>query len=281
MTRRTRGLVVFGVAVTMAGLASAAVDRAMKERGSGVRSETHSIVVAARTLPSGARLTKDDVKTIAWPKHAAIEGAFSSLDDVVGQGLTSAVVVNEPVTGNKLAPPGMGAGMPPSIPPGMRAISVKVDEVVGVAGFAVPGSRVDVVVALGGSHESIARAVASNVQVLAVGTRNDVEQSKNYRSGATVVTLLVSPSDAERISLASMQGRITLTLRNPLDMGVASPDGVRLASLVGQRATPTPRAAPVDHKPAPRFAEPAPPPAPRVHTVVTIRAGKRTEENVR
>jgi pilus assembly protein CpaB len=275
MTRRTRGLVVFGVAVAMATLASAAVNRAIKERGAEARAETQSVVVAARTLPAGARLTKDDVKTIAWPKDAAIDGAFSSVDDVAGQGLTSAVALNEPLTRNKVAAPGTGAGMPPTIPPGMRAISVKVDEVVSVAGFAVSGSRVDVVVALGGAQESIARAVASNVQVLAVGTRNDVEQSKDYRSGATVVTLLVSPSDAERISLASMQGRITLTLRNPLDTGVASPDGVRLASLVGQRATP------VAHRPDPRLAEPAPPPTPRVHTVETIRAGKRTEENVR
>jgi pilus assembly protein CpaB len=212
-----------------------------------------------------------------WPesKRSFASSTFSSVDDVAGQGLTSAVALNEPLTRNKVAAPGTGAGMPPTIPPGMRAISVKVDEVVSVAGFAVSGSRVDVVVALGGAQESIARAVASNVQVLAVGTRNDVEQSKDYRSGATVVTLLVSPSDAERISLASMQGRITLTLRNPLDTGVASPDGVRLASLVGQRATP------VAHRPDPRLAEPAPPPTPRVHTVETIRAGKRTEENVR
>lgn len=279
MTRRTRGFVVFGIALTMAAGASAAVHRAIERRGVGAQPATEPVVVAARPVPLGAQLTRDDVKTIAWPKDAAIDGTFAAVEEVLGHAVRATVSINEPLTREKVAPPGTGTGLPPAIPAGMRAISVKVDEVVSVAGFAVPGSRVDVLVALRGAHESIARAVTSNVQVLAVGTRNDAQEARDYRSGATVVTLLVTPEDAERISLASMQGSITLTLRNPLDDGATTTGGARLASLVG--TAPAAQVVRVVRTPAPPATAPDPPPAPRVHTVETIRAGKRSEEVVR
>lgn len=283
MTRRSRGLLVFGFALATAGLASAAVHRAVQQRDStGAAPSTGPVVVAARALPMGARLSVTDVKIVMWPQDAMVDGAVSSPDTVVGLGLTRAVAANEPVTEGSVAQPGAGAGLPPAIPPGMRAISVKVDDVVSVAGFAVPGSRVDVLVALRGGSESVARAVASNVQVLAVGTRADLEQGRApANASSTVVTLLVVPADAERISLAMMQGTITLTLRNPLDEGATPSSGVRLASLVGDlgpaAAAPL-RARRSDTPPAARLPLPEPP---RHHVVETIRAGKRTEETIR
>jgi pilus assembly protein CpaB len=227
MTRRSRALVVFGVAIASAGLASAAVHRTLQQRGT-----------ALEAVP----------------------------------------VQQEPAPPPPVAPRESGSGLPSAIPPGMRAISVKVNEVVGVAGFAVPGSHVDVLVALRGGQDSLARAVASNVQVLAVGTRADIEEGRAApNDAATVATLLVAPADAERITLASMQGSITLTLRNPLDSDVPLTSGVRLAALVGQERAPQP---PARLRPIEAIPESAPP-APKAHVIETIRAGKRSEERVR
>ena len=116
---------------------------------------------------------------------------------MVNRGLIDSVAENEPLTDSKLAKEGAGAGLPPTIPPGMRAISLKVNEVIGVAGFVVPGTRVDVLVSInqGDSHESVSRVVVSNVQVLTAGTRFDQERARKDAKPmpTSVVTLLVSP----------------------------------------------------------------------------------------
>jgi pilus assembly protein CpaB len=202
----------------------------------------------------------------------------------------AAIGENEPFTETKLAPIGSGAGLPPSIPPGMRAMSVKVDEVIGVAGFVVPGTRVDLVVTLRGSgqtEEPMSRTVASNVLVLTAGTRFDQEQAKDGKpQPSTVVTLAVSPSDAERIALASSEGKISLALRNPLDVAPTETAGVHVGALrLGMGSAPQPE--PVKAKPAaarrPTTIVPQLPPAPSIvpYTVETIRAAKRGEEVVR
>jgi pilus assembly protein CpaB len=213
---------------------------------------------------------------------------------VLDRGLVAAVAENEPFTEAKLAPLGSGAGLPPSIPPGMRAMSVKVDEVIGVAGFVVPGTRVDLVVTLRGtgqSEESMSRTVASNVLVLTAGTKYDQEQAKDGKAQpSTVVTLAVSPSDAERVALAASEGKISLALRNPLDVAPTETAGVHVGALrLGIGSAPAP--APVAPKTAPARrpmaivppppAAPAPVPAPKIYTVEAIRAAKRTEESVK
>jgi pilus assembly protein CpaB len=193
------------------------------------------------------------------------------------------VVENEPLTSTKLAVIEAGAGLPPTIATGMRAISVKVNEVIGVAGFVVPGTRVDLVVTIGKRDtESVSRVIVSNAQVLTAGTKYDQDQAKDGKPmPATVVTLLVTPSDAERIALASTEGSIMLALRNPLDSTTTETTGTRLASLLGKPEPPpiikvskgVPRAVP---QPAP-----PPPPAPTIYQVETIRAAKRTSEVVK
>jgi pilus assembly protein CpaB len=279
MTRRTRAFVVFGVAIASAGLASAAVHRTLQQSGNtSTAPPMRAVVVAVRALSVGAPLTAEDVTTVMWPPQVMREGLIASREEVVGRVLIRPLASNEPVSRDAIAADGVGSSVPNAIPPGMRAISVKVNDVVGVAGFAVPGSRVDVLVALRGDRDSLARAVASNVQVLAVGTRSEIEQGRTPQSeAATVVTLLVAPADAERITLASMQGSITLTLRNPLDPSVPLTSGVRLAALVGQEPLPRPVARP---RPVEPIRETAPP-APQAHVIETIRAGKRSEERVR
>jgi pilus assembly protein CpaB len=291
MSRTTRTFIVMAVATVTAGIASFGVYAAVKSIPVREVEVAHTFVaVAAHNLPTGARITEKDVKLVAWPAKSPVPGAFSELKPILDRGLVAAVGENEPFTETKLAPIGSGAGLPPSIPPGMRAMSVKVDEVIGVAGFVVPGTRVDLVVTLRGSgqtEESMSRTVASNVLVLTAGTKFDQEQAKDGKAQpSTVVTLAVSPNDAERVALASSEGKISLALRNPLDVAPTETAGVHVTALrLGMGSAPPPE--PVKAKPVtarrPMAIVPQPPPAPStvIYTVETIRAAKRGEEVVR
>jgi pilus assembly protein CpaB len=204
---------------------------------------------------------------------------------VTNRGLVQSLSPNEPLTESKLAKAGAGAGLPPTIPPGMRALSVKVNEVVGVAGFVVPGNRVDVLVSIdpGENSESITRVIVSNAQVLTAGTRYDQEQARQDAKPipTSVVTLLLTPEDAERVTLAADKGRIMLTLRNPLDVAPTKTAGAKRDSLFETEPRPAVQP-PSPVRRAPRVVSAPPPPqAPRPYTVETIRAAKRAEETVR
>jgi pilus assembly protein CpaB len=286
MNRNTRMLVVLAVALIAAAGASYSVYLTARTGSEGpVQVAFEPAVVAARPLPLGTLLTRDDVKLVQWPAEARVEGSFTSIEQVANRGLLQAVAENDLLTAAKVAEPGAGSGLPPTIPPGMRAISVKVDEVVSVAGFVVPGTRVDVLVSIGqGQGESLTRVVVSNVQVLTAGTRFDEQARQEGKPiPTTVVTLLVTPENAERIALASGEGRIMLTLRNPLDLEPTETQGVRRGSLFGA-APPAPEPRREPSRRAERPATPAVVPAeapPRPYTVETIRAAKRAEEPVR
>jgi pilus assembly protein CpaB len=165
----------------------------------------------------------------------------------------------------------------------MRAMSVRVNEVIGVAGFVLPGTRVDVLVTVndpGGSNggEPMSRTVVSNVEVLTAGTRYDQEEAQAGESRqSTVVTLAVLPEDGERIALASSNGVISLALRNPIDVDPTETDGIRLAALMSGTG-PEPVEDPVRQRIVP--ARPATPSPPPVYIVETIRAAERTQEEV-
>lgn len=290
MDRSKRTAVVVAVAVLLAAVASLGMYRVVSRMPAGTAEvKTVDVVVAAHPLKLGTRLTADHVKVIKWPAETPVTGTFTRVDEVVNRGLISAVEPNEPLTQTKLAPLEAGAGLPPSIPPGMRAVSVKVNEVVGVAGFVVPGTRVDVMVTLTGrqqQQESVTRVVVSNAQVLTAGTKYDQENAKEGKPiPTTVVTLLVTPEDGERIALAGAEGQIMLALRNPLDTATTSTSGVRTAGLLGQAPTPAAPAKPRTSKPVSVAAKPVQaevaPPKPTLYTVEAVRGGKRSEETVR
>ena len=287
MDRSKRTAVVVGLAIILAAVASLGMYRIVSRVPQrGVEVKTIDVVVARHPLKLGTRLTADHVRVAQWPAAAPVAGSFSKIEDVVNRGLVNALDENEPLTNAKLAALEAGAGLPPSIPPGMRAISVKVNEVVGVAGFVVPGTRVDVMVTLPGkSHDqdSTTRVVVSNAQVLTAGTRYDQEKAKDGAPiPSTVVTLLVTPDDGERVALAASEGQIMLTLRNPLDQNPTATAGVRTAGLFGQPAPAPPtravRRAPA--KPEQPVVAAAPTAAP-VYTVEAFRGAKRTQEIVR
>jgi pilus assembly protein CpaB len=286
----TRTLIVLLVALAAAGVAAFGIARVIRSRPVVEREVAHTFVVAAaHTLAVGAMVAPTDVKLIAWPERTPVPGAFAKIEDVVNRGVVAQVLENEPITPTKLAPLGGGAGLPPTIPPGMRALSVRVNEVVGVAGFVVPGTRVDVCVTMSGGSDAATRVVVSNVQVLTAGTRYDQEKSKTGEPIPTsVVTLLLTPEDAGRVVLATTTGQLMLTLRNPLDQEPTPTAPIRMATLFG--APPAPERAPAPERPArprpvvavsaPPVAAPPPPP-PKPYTVEAIRAAKRSEETVK
>lgn len=286
MNRSTRTLIVVVIALIAATVASFGVYlavRSIPERT--VEIAQIKTVVAARPLAMGTMVKPEDLKLVAWPAASPIPGSFTAVDQVVNRGVVNAVNENEPLTETKLAKVGAGAGLPPTIPEGMRALSVKVNEVVGVAGFVTPGTRVDVLLTInpvgGGGGDTITRVVVSNVQVLAAGRAYDQERAqqdgKPIPTG--VVTLLVTPEDAERITLAADEGKITLTLRNPLDQAPTETAGARRASLIGP-PSPAPVQKVVEGRKVVRAAAPSTPPPPPRYTVETIRAAKRGEETI-
>jgi len=205
---------------------------------------TQPVVVAAANLQLGAELKEGDLLVIGFPKGKAPEGTFALPSEIVGRGLIVPVVKNEPILAAKLASKEAGSGLPPVIPEGMRAVSVRVDEVVGVAGYVLPGNRVDVLATANPSDrraDVTTKDILSNVQVLTAGTRmeQDVENTKPVQ--VTVVTLLVFPEQSERLALASTEGKIQLALRNPLDQGAPETPGIKTAGLMGNVKAPVER----------------------------------------
>jgi pilus assembly protein CpaB len=284
MRKQYRTLIVMTVAVLTAGLASLGVYRAIQRIPvREVEVASMHIVVAAQPMSVGSRIHENQLRVVAWPARNPVAGAFTDPKKVIDRGVIRPIAENEPITENKIASLEAGAGLPPIIAGGMRAISVRVNDVIGVAGFAVPGTRVDVLVTVRNVERAMdqpmTRTVVSNVEVLTAGTKYDQDKSKNGEPIATaVVTLMVLPEDAERIALASNEGKITLALRNPMDVTPTDTDGVRLAALM--RGTgPEPVIDPARNRVVAR--KPPPTPVVSVYTVEAIRAAKRTSEVVR
>jgi pilus assembly protein CpaB len=246
--------------------------------------KTKAVVVAAADLELGRALTPDDVQIVQYPEGSVPDGSFTAADGLMGRGVISPIVRNEPILTGKLATIEAGAGLPPIIPPGMRAVSVRVNDVVGVAGYVLPGTRVDVVATLTptlNQTDVTSKVVLTNVQVLTSGTK--IEQTggdKGKPVEVSVVTLLVDPSQAERLALASTEGKIQLALRNPLDTGAPATAGVRPAVLLayGAQTAPAPVRRARSTTSSPAAAAPVVPSAP---TVEIIRGDKRTQEVVR
>jgi pilus assembly protein CpaB len=239
---------------------------------------TKPVVVAAVDLDIGAELSRDNIRIIEWPANAVPANAISDPKEVIGRGLILPMIQNEPFLPMKLASAEAGAGLPPAIPPGLRALSIKVNEVIGVAGYVLPGTRVDVLVTVSPTQnqgDMTSKVILTNVQVLAAGTKIDRETDKNKPMAVSVVTLLVAPEEAERLTLASTEGKIQLALRNPLDKATPATRGIRQSALLGVPAT-TPRATArvaTAAKPLPAALDSA--------TVEIIRGDKRAREAVR
>jgi pilus assembly protein CpaB len=282
---RVRVFMVLALALSVGGVFAYATYNYVQQNGPkpGPGVPTKLVVVAATDLDVGADLTRDEIRVIEWPANAAPAGAFSDPKDVVDRGLIMPVIQNEPILPVMLASKEAGAGLPPAIPPGLRAVSVRVNEVIGVAGYVLPGTHVDVLAVVNPSdkHDDVtSKVILTNVQVLAAGTKIERDERNNKPMAVSVVTLLVAPEEAERLTLASSEGKIQLALRNPLDKTTPNTTGIRPAALLGFGAPA--KSAALRTKVAANPAKAAvAAPAPEGASVEIIRGDKRAHEIVR
>ncbi len=226
-----------------------------------------SVAVATRDMNVGTLLQEEDVRLVDWPSSDVPSGYSTSVGEVVGRGLLTPVRTNEPLMASRLAGPESGGGMHIMIPEGRRAMSVRVDDVVGVAGFVLPGTRVDVVVTMDRADdlsEPATRLVLQNLEVMSAG--QSIERNPQGEPvQVPVVTLLVDPEEAETLALAHSNGRLQLALRSPLDVDSVDTRGIWASQVIGGRPQPT-----VAASPAPRAApaRAAPQPSPQVELEV-------------
>jgi pilus assembly protein CpaB len=238
---------------------------------------TAKIIIPARDLQIGTIIKDADLSSGEWVGPLP-KGALVSKDVVVGRGVVSQLYRGEPIVDSRLAPVGSGGGLAATIKPGMRACAIRVDDVVGVAGFVLPGMRVDVLVSGNGpgvpaNDGPKVKTLLQNIEVLSAGT-NIQKDNDGKPVSVQVVNLLVTPEQAELLSLANNQTKLQLVLRNPLDTETPKTASMAMANVFsdGNPAPKPPKAEP--KKPAP--VEKAVPP--RVFLVEVLNGSKRTEE---
>ena len=248
--------------------------------------KTRNVVVATVELPVGARIRQQDIRVANVPQELAPQNCFDKAEEVKDRVVTNLIVKDEPIVVSRLAAPGSAPGLAPMIPSGYRAVSVRVNDVIGVAGFIQPGMRVDVLATgrMPGTEDSVTRTVLQNVAVLSAGQVLQPEP-KGQVINAQVVTLQVRPEEAEILTLSSGEARIQLVLRNSSDSAVAQTPGAHLTSIynvavsaaapAASRRSERPVTAAV--KPVPPPAPPPPPVAPAPRTVEVIRGTTRSD----
>jgi len=263
-------------------LASVMVYSALKRREAEVQSAmAHNVqvVVAAYDLPLGTKIDLGEVKTTRWSADSIPDGAYTDPNQVIGSYVKNSLVANEPIVQSKLFTGDKTAGvMPLLIPFGMRAVSVPVDEVSDVAGFVLPHTRVDVLVATeeggGGADKAFSKVVLQNVEVLAVA--QEVEEKKDEPTIVKVVTLLVTPQEAERLALASHAGTLRLAMRNYNDNKIVLTSGTDVSQMLRAYSL-APDVPVMAVQPAPRRVMVAAPHRARPVEIEILRNGKSSE----
>ncbi len=290
------GAIVFGL------VAAASVSRYLSSAQAYTRN-LNNVVVAKVDIPIGTKVIAEQLETVQFPQNAMPNGVFEAPEKLVGRVVVVQIAAREPVTDYKLAPEGTAGGLSAVIPEGYRAMTVKVDDVMGISGFIMPGALVDVVVVINPTEQQqnpISKIVLQNIKVLANG--QNIDRPKNDREPESVkaVTLQVTPEQAERLALASSEGKLQLVMRNSVDQGDEQTLGIDKRMLLGgERAAPVPepgsmkseqpkpatpiirsapRFAPIREvvKPAPQVAAPAAPAPPRASVEVIEGAKKRS-----
>jgi pilus assembly protein CpaB len=273
---RSRLLMIGGLALAVGLLVAFTVyNRLRTFTGSASSERGVAVAVAARDIQVGVKLAADDVRMITVPQSSVPPGAFSGTSQILSRGAVLPIGKGDFILPSKLAAMNAGAGLPSMIPQGMRAVSVRVNDVVSVAGFVQPGTRVDVLATgdQGSGNDRQTTTVLENVAVIAVGKSLDRNASADAQT-APVITLLVSPDDAQKLALVSQEGRIQLSLRNPLDTKVGGIGATRTSSLY-LGVTPVAAASkPKAHKVL-MTKLPAPPPG--TYQVEMIHGSKRDE----
>jgi pilus assembly protein CpaB len=275
---QNRMVIGLAIALVVAFVLSTFVYKQFQKASTAKPVDTEHVVVAASALPLGTRVDASNLKLIAWPAGQSVAGMFTSIEQCANRALITPVAANEMILDAKLAPKEAGAGLPATIPEGMRAMSVAVNDVIGVAGFVTPGTKVDVLVTgklagpNRGDEDTITRTILENISVLAAGQK--IEQDREGKPQTVpVITLLVTPEDAARLAMASTQGKIQLALRNTVDSKRVEPASVLEANLFSGGAAPA--------APAPKkvVVKAAPAPAPSPYTIEVITGNKRENKS--
>ena len=267
--------------------------------------DLNDIVVAKTEIPLGTKISAEQLGLLPMPNASAPEGAFRKLEDAVGRVAVIPIGVREPITELKLAREGMGAGLGAVIPEGYRAMTVKVDEIVGVSGFVMPGSYVDVVAVIvpvnttAAAKGPISKIVLQNIKVLASGAKIDSPGDQREPTSVNAVTLLVTPEQAEKLVLAANESKLQLVMRHYGDQEDTRTSGANKDSLLdGESVQPLPgppAQKPVESQPAPKAKPrikrstvvaqrddkpaPAPPPVSR-NSIELIEGAKRREVEI-
>src|SRR6266404_561930 len=247
-----RFLSVLGVSLVFALIVSSVVYQMTSRGNAGKKNDpgdTRDVVVATRPLGIGVMIKPADIKLIKTPNDAFPKGAFTKVEEVLDRPVISNILLDEPILDGRLAMKGSGLGLAPTIPVGMRAVSVRVNDVAGVAGFVLPGMKVDVLVTGKPPNESgdITSICLQNVLVLSAGQTIQPD-ARGQAIQAPTVTLLVTPDDAQTLTLAGNDGRIQLILRNSSDQTIEKTNGRFVSELYGTNRRPTPKPA----EPAPK-----------------------------
>jgi len=273
---RNRLLLIGFIALALGAFVSMVVYRNLQSRTNSKAPLGEEIVVAADDLQVGTKIEDKDVRLVRFPSGELPVGCFHQKTKVVGRGVVQTIARGEFVLPNKLAGENAGSGLPSLIPLGMRAVSVRVNDTTSVSGFVQPGTRVDILLTGNpqGSNEQQTTTVLENVAVIATGQRLE-RNSAGEPQSAPVVTLLLSPDDGERLTLASSQGHIQLVLRNPLDTKQEDVAAVRSSSLYKNGYDPTPAAPRSKPK---HVAVQAAPTIPTTYTVEVYKGDKKEED---
>jgi pilus assembly protein CpaB len=266
MMRNKRLIIALLAAVCFGLIAAISVSRFLASAQAYTKNLSN-VVVAKVEIPVGTRIIPEQLTVAQFPRAVAPEGAFAKVDEnLIGRVVVTKIAPREPIIESRLAPVGAAGGLSSVIPEGYRAMTVKVDDVVGVSGFILPGTLVDVVVVIeppenSSQKEKISKIVLQNIKVLASGQNIDKPKNEKETARVRAVTLQVTPEQAEKLALASSEGTLQLVMRNSVDQGDEATPGANKSSLLsGERAQPV--AEPSNTKPAPA-------PRPRVRVINT------------
>lgn len=242
--RNKRFFVVLAGALVFGLLAAVTVSRYLSSAQAYSR-ELNQVVVAKVAIPVGTKIIAEQLMAVQFSKESTPDGVFQSVDKLVGRVAVVNIAPREPVTESRLAPEGTAGGLSAVIPEGYRAMTVKVDDVVGISGFIMPGTLVDVVVVITpndtSNQDPISKIVLQSIKVLANGQNIDKPESERQANSVKAVTLLVTPEQAEKLALASSEGKLQLVMRNSIDEGDEQTSGVNKRGLLsGDHAAPQP-----------------------------------------
>jgi pilus assembly protein CpaB len=290
-----RFLTVLGVSLVFALVVSSVFYQMTSRAGASRKQEVtdyRDIVVTTRPLSVGGMVKPADVKIVKIPAEAFPKGAYSKVEEVLDRPIISNILLEEPILDGRLAAKGAGLGLAPEIPAGMRAVTVRVNDVAGVAGFVLPGMHVDVLVTgrPPGGDGDITSTVLQDMLVLAAAQTLQPD-ARGQAIQAPTVTMLATPEQAETLTLANIDGRIQLVLRNSSDTATEKTSGRYVDELFGGNrrqapaaapaAAPKPKPKPVETAQAPPAVVPVPPPAPPPpNQVVEIRGTTRSVETL-